>query len=152
MKYTGAEIIIHMLEKKGIETIAGIPGGANLPLYNALSDSKIRHVLARHEQGAGFIAQGMARSTGKAAVCFATSGPGVLKPLVFGIDLFGADRITLSRHIGHGVRMKGRKVTERWWELVSQGANRVGQVRKSMVLSSERIVVERRSVSQRHSD
>jgi acetolactate synthase-1/2/3 large subunit len=77
MKYTGAEIIIHMLEKKGIETIAGIPGGANLPLYNALSDSKIRHVLARHEQGAGFIAQGMARSTGKAAVCFATSGPGV---------------------------------------------------------------------------
>lgn len=77
MKYTGAEIIIKMLEKKGIETIAGIPGGANLPLYRALSDSTIRHVLARHEQGAGFIAQGMARSTGKAAVCFATSGPGV---------------------------------------------------------------------------
>ncbi len=76
MKHTGAEIIIRMLEKKGIEVIAGIPGSANLPLYKVLHDSKIKHVLARHEQGAGFIAQGMARSTGKAAVCFATSGPG----------------------------------------------------------------------------
>ncbi|MBN1768525.1 MAG: biosynthetic-type acetolactate synthase large subunit [Prolixibacteraceae bacterium] len=76
MKYSGAEIIVHLLEKKGIDTIAGIPGSANLPLYRALHDSKIKHVLARHEQGAGFIAQGMARSTGKAAVCFATSGPG----------------------------------------------------------------------------
>jgi len=81
MKQTGAEIIIRMLEKKGIEFIAGIPGSANLPLYNALYDSKIKHVLARHEQGAGFIAQGMARSTGKAAVCFATSGPGVMNLL-----------------------------------------------------------------------
>jgi acetolactate synthase I/II/III large subunit len=76
MKYSGAEIIIRSLERKGIGVIAGIPGGANLPLYNALYKSSIRHVLARHEQGAGFIAQGMARSTGKPAVCFATSGPG----------------------------------------------------------------------------
>jgi acetolactate synthase-1/2/3 large subunit len=76
MNYTGAEIIVRMLEQKGIEILAGIPGSANLPLYKALHGSKIRHVLARHEQGAGFIAQGMARSTGKAAVCFATSGPG----------------------------------------------------------------------------
>ena len=76
MKHTGAEIIVRLLEQKGIEIIAGIPGSANLPLYQALYDSKIKHVLARHEQGAGFIAQGMARSTGKAAVCFATSGPG----------------------------------------------------------------------------
>lgn len=76
MKKTGAEIIVHMLEKKGIWIIAGIPGSANLPLYKVLHDSKIKHVLARHEQGAGFIAQGMARSTGKAAVCFSTSGPG----------------------------------------------------------------------------
>lgn len=76
MKKTGAEIIIRLLEQKGIEIISGIPGSANLPLYDALSNSSIRHLLARHEQGAGFIAQGMARSTGKAAVCFATSGPG----------------------------------------------------------------------------
>ncbi|MBM9512492.1 acetolactate synthase large subunit [Desulfogranum marinum] len=74
---TGAELTIRLLEEYGIETIAGIPGGANLPLYDALSrSSRIRHVLARHEQGAGFIAQGMARSSGKPAVCFATSGPG----------------------------------------------------------------------------
>jgi len=76
MKLTGAEIIIKLLEKQGIEIISGIPGGMNLPIYNALYKSKIKHVLARHEQGAGFIAQGMARSTGKPAVCFATSGPG----------------------------------------------------------------------------
>jgi len=76
MDLTGAEIITGLLERHGIEVIAGIPGGSNLPLYNALYKSKIRHILTRHEQGAGFIAQGMARSTGKAAVCFATSGPG----------------------------------------------------------------------------
>lgn len=76
MKHTGAEIIVRMLERKGIGIVAGIPGGANLPLYHAMSGSTIKHVLSRHEQGAGFIAQGMARSTGKAAVCFATSGPG----------------------------------------------------------------------------
>lgn len=74
---TGAQLIIHLLERQGVRTIAGVPGGANLPLYDALSQSKrIRHVLARHEQGAGFIAQGMARVSGQAAVCFGTSGPG----------------------------------------------------------------------------
>lgn len=76
MKYSGAEIIVKMLEEQGVGIVTGIPGGANLPLYNALSKSSIQHVLARHEQGAGFIAQGIARSTGRAAVCFATSGPG----------------------------------------------------------------------------
>ncbi len=74
---TGAQIIIRLLERQGVQTIAGIPGGANLPIYDALSQSRtIRHVLARHEQGAGFIAQGMARVTGSPEVCFATSGPG----------------------------------------------------------------------------
>ncbi len=77
IRMTGAEIVVHLLERQGIEVIAGIPGGANLPLYDALSQSlRIRHVLTRHEQGAGFIAQGIARVTGKPAVCFATSGPG----------------------------------------------------------------------------
>lgn len=76
MQLTGAELIIKMLEKFGIEHIAGIPGGANLPLYDALTNSHIQHVLAKHEQGAGFIAQGLARVTGKPAVCFASSGPG----------------------------------------------------------------------------
>jgi acetolactate synthase I/II/III large subunit len=77
MRLTGAQIIIHLLERQDITVIAGVPGGANLPLYDALSQSRtIRHVLARHEQGAGFIAQGIARVSGKPAVCFATSGPG----------------------------------------------------------------------------
>jgi acetolactate synthase-1/2/3 large subunit len=76
MKITGAELITRLLERQGIRTVAGIPGGANLPLYDALRGSRIRHVLARHEQGAGFIAQGMARVTGKPAVCLGTSGPG----------------------------------------------------------------------------
>ena len=77
IKKNGAEIIINLLERQGVRTIAGIPGGANLPLYDALAQSdSIRHVLTRHEQGAGFIAQGMARVTGLPAVCFATSGPG----------------------------------------------------------------------------
>ncbi len=76
MKLTGSQLIVRLLERQGITTIAGIPGGANLPLYDALRSSGIRHVLARHEQGAGFIAQGMARVTGAPAVCFGTSGPG----------------------------------------------------------------------------
>ncbi|GKW03268.1 acetolactate synthase [Pectobacterium carotovorum subsp. carotovorum] len=77
MRYTGAQLIVRLLEQQGITTVAGIPGGAALPLYDALSQSKtIRHVLARHEQGAGFMAQGMARASGRAAVCMASSGPG----------------------------------------------------------------------------
>ena len=76
MKITGANLLRTLLERQGIRTIAGIPGGAILPFYDALHRSSIRHILTRHEQGAGFIAQGMARVTGKAAVCLATSGPG----------------------------------------------------------------------------
>lgn len=78
MQCSGAELIIDSLERQGVRLVAGIPGGALLPLYEALGDSRvIQHVLARHEQAAGFIAHGLARMTGKAGVCFATSGPGV---------------------------------------------------------------------------
>lgn len=81
-RMTGAELTIRLLERHGIKTIAGIPGGANLPLYDALyASEKIYHVLARHEQGAGFIAQGMARVSGQPQVCFATSGPGATNVL-----------------------------------------------------------------------
>lgn len=76
MKLSGAQITVELLQRQGIKTIAGIPGGATLPLYDALSESPIHHILTRHEQGAGFIAQGMARVSGKAAVCLGTSGPG----------------------------------------------------------------------------
>ena len=76
IRLSGAQLIIKLLERQGITHIAGIPGGANLPMYDALTDSSIKHILARHEQGAGFMAQGMSRVTGKAQVCFASSGPG----------------------------------------------------------------------------
>lgn len=82
MKMSGAEIIIKLLERQGVRTIAGIPGGANLPLYDALGrQDGIKHILTRHEQGAGFIAQGMARVSGQPAVFFATSGPGATNTL-----------------------------------------------------------------------
>ena len=74
---SGAQIVVRLLERQGIRTLAGIPGGAILPIYDALSASElIHHVLARHEQGGGFMAQGMARATGLPAVCMASSGPG----------------------------------------------------------------------------
>ena len=77
MQMTGAQLIIRLLERQGVRTIAGLPGGAILPIYDALSQSEvIHHVLARHEQGAGFMAQGMARVSGRPEVCFASSGPG----------------------------------------------------------------------------
>jgi acetolactate synthase-1/2/3 large subunit len=80
MNITGADLLRTLLERQGIRILAGIPGGANLPFYDALhsagQQSGIRHILTRHEQGAGFIAQGMARVTGRAGVCLATSGPG----------------------------------------------------------------------------
>jgi acetolactate synthase-1/2/3 large subunit len=85
----GAQLIIKLLERQGITTIAGIPGGANLPLYDALSQStSIHHVLCRHEQGAGFLAQGIARTTGGAGVCFATSGPGATNVLTAIADAY----------------------------------------------------------------
>lgn len=77
MDINGAEFITRYLEQQGVVDVVGIPGGALLPLYRALADSRLRHVLARHEQGAAFIAQGMARVSGRAGVCLATSGPGV---------------------------------------------------------------------------
>ncbi len=85
----GAQLIIKMLERQAVEIVAGIPGGANLPLYDALSESsKIKHILCRHEQGAGFLAQGVARSTGNAGVCFATSGPGATNILTAIADAY----------------------------------------------------------------
>jgi acetolactate synthase-1/2/3 large subunit len=94
MKTTGAQLITTLLERQGITTIPGIPGGASLPLYDALHASALRHVLARHEQGAAFIAQGMARATGRAAVCLGTSGPGATN-LLTGIADAKLDSIPL---------------------------------------------------------
>ncbi|MEN8673056.1 acetolactate synthase large subunit [Nocardioides sp.] len=73
---TGAQSLVKSLEAAGTETIFGIPGGAILPAYDPLMDSSIRHILVRHEQGAGHAAQGYASATGRVGVCMATSGPG----------------------------------------------------------------------------
>ncbi|SEF78934.1 acetolactate synthase, large subunit [Thermomonospora echinospora] len=74
---TGAQALIRALENVGVDTVFGIPGGAILPAYDPLFDSqKVRHILVRHEQGAGHAAQGYAMATGKVGVCMATSGPG----------------------------------------------------------------------------
>ena len=94
MKLSGAEIVIKLLEVENVKYIAGIPGGFNLPLYDALSKSTIKHILARHEQGAAFIAQGISRSTNSVGVCFATSGPGVTN-LLTGIADAKLDSIPL---------------------------------------------------------
>jgi acetolactate synthase-1/2/3 large subunit len=72
----GADALIAALERAGVDTVFGMPGGASLPLYDALLDSRIRHVLMRHEAGAGHAAEGYARATGRVGVAFATSGPG----------------------------------------------------------------------------
>jgi acetolactate synthase-1/2/3 large subunit len=73
----GADAVLRSLEAEGVEIVFGIPGGAILPVYDALArGTTIRHVLARHEQGAGHMAEGYARATGRVGVAFATSGPG----------------------------------------------------------------------------
>ena len=74
---TGAQSVVRSLEAAGVDTVFGIPGGAILPLYDPLMDSsRIRHILVRHEQGAGHAAEGYAQATGRVGVCMATSGPG----------------------------------------------------------------------------
>src|ERR1051326_4640421 len=74
---TGAASLIRALEESGVDTVFGIPGGAILPAYDPLLDStRLRHILVRHEQGAGHAATGYAQATGKVGGCMATSGPG----------------------------------------------------------------------------
>jgi acetolactate synthase-1/2/3 large subunit len=76
-RMTGAQALVRALERVGVDTVFGIPGGAILPAYDPLFDSQqVRHILVRHEQGAGHAAQGYAQATGKVGVCMATSGPG----------------------------------------------------------------------------
>jgi len=86
----GAEALIKALEKEGVDIVFGLPGGANLPIYDALVDAKLRHILVRHEQSAAHMADGYARIKRKAGVCFATSGPGATN-LITGIATAYAD-------------------------------------------------------------
>ena len=74
------DAIMECLKAEGVEHVFGIPGGANLPTYDALYDAGIRHIQCRHEQGAGHMAEGYAMATGQVGVCLATSGPGRHQP------------------------------------------------------------------------
>src|SRR5436305_10657010 len=76
MKLTGAQALIKSLEMEGVEVMFGLPGGAILPVYDPIIDSPIRHILVRHEQGAGHMAEGYAHATGRPGVAMVTSGPG----------------------------------------------------------------------------
>lgn len=87
---TGAKALIQALEKEGVDVVFGLPGGANLPIYDALVDANFRHILVRHEQSAAHMADGYARIKRKAGVCFATSGPGATN-LITGIATAYAD-------------------------------------------------------------
>ena len=80
----GAQLLVQALEQEGVEVVFGYPGGAIMPVYDALVDSGLLHVLARHEQGAVLAADGYARVTGRPGVCMATSGPGATN-LITGI-------------------------------------------------------------------
>ena len=71
----GGEALVKALEYEGVDVMFGLPGGAILPVYDPILDSSIRHVLVRHEQGAGHMAEGYAHATGKPGVCMVTSGP-----------------------------------------------------------------------------
>ena len=75
MKTDGGQALIKSLEREGVEVMFGLPGGAILPVYDPIIDSKIRHILVRHEQGAGHMAEGYAQATGKPGVAMVTSGP-----------------------------------------------------------------------------
>ncbi len=85
MKMTGAKTLLECLKREGVQIIFGYPGGAVIPIYDAIYEERdIRHVLVRHEQGAAHMAEGYAKVTGKVGVCLATSGPGATN-LVTGI-------------------------------------------------------------------
>ncbi|HET8856266.1 MAG TPA: biosynthetic-type acetolactate synthase large subunit [Nitrososphaeraceae archaeon] len=90
----GAKALIASLEKEGVDIVFGIPGGANLPIYDELVDADFRHVLVRHEQAAAHMADGYARIKRKSGVCLATSGPGATN-LITGIATAHADSIPM---------------------------------------------------------
>ena len=108
MKRTGAQIVWESLVREGVDTVFGYPGGSNLPIYDAMLDYPLHHVLVRHEQGAAHAADGYARASGRVGVAMATSGPGATN-LVTGIATAMMDSSPMvcitgqvaSRYIGY---------------------------------------------------
>jgi len=102
---SGARLVVSTLEKLGVEVLFGYPGGAIMPIYDALAGSKLRHYLCRHEQGAAFAADSYARVSGKVGVCMATSGPGATN-LVTGIAnamLDSIPMVCITGNVAQGV-------------------------------------------------
>src|SRR3972149_8798883 len=104
MEMTGAQMVMEGLVREGVEHIFGLPGGANLPLYDVIPQyhPKVRHYLVKHEQCAAPAADGYARVSGKAGVCFATSGPGATN-LVTGIANAWMDSVPIRCVTGHAL-------------------------------------------------
>ena len=94
MKKTGAEILWECLVREGVDVVFGLPGGAIMPVYDAMLNYPVHHVLVRHEQGAAHMADGYARASGKVGVAMATSGPGATN-LVTGIVTAMMDSIPI---------------------------------------------------------
>ena len=97
---TCGEALVELLEKYEVDTVFGIPGVHTLDMYRGLASSKIKHVQARHEQGAGFMADGYARTTGKPGVCMLITGPGVTNATTALGQSFADSIVTLREESG----------------------------------------------------
>src|SRR3970040_1324138 len=105
MKKKGAEILWDCLLREGVDVVFGYPGGANMPIYDAMLNYPVHHVLVRHEQGAAHMADGYARASGKVGVAMSTSGPGATN-LVTGISTAMMDSspiVCITGQVGNGV-------------------------------------------------
>jgi acetolactate synthase-1/2/3 large subunit len=115
VEMTGAKALLSALEKEGVDIVFGLPGGANLPIYDALVDANLRHILVRHEQSASHMADGYARIKRKSGVCFATSGPGATN-LITGIATAYADSSPVIAVTGQvPVAMIGKDAFQETW-------------------------------------
>ncbi|MBX5465114.1 MAG: acetolactate synthase large subunit, partial [Clostridia bacterium] len=103
MRANAAAQLLRCLEEEGVEVVFGYPGGAVLPVYDALVDAPIRHILVRHEQGAVHAADGYARASGRVGVCLATSGPGATN-LVTGLATAYMDSVPVVALTGQVAR------------------------------------------------
>lgn len=102
---TGARLLVSSLERMGVEVVFGYPGGAIMPIYDALTGSSLKHILVRHEQAAAFAADAYARLSGKVGVCMATSGPGATN-LITGIAnamMDSAPMVCITGNVPQGV-------------------------------------------------
>ena len=102
---SGAALLVSTLERLGVEVVFGYPGGAIMPVYDALTGTSLRHILVRHEQAAAFAADAYARASGKVGVCMATSGPGATN-LITGIAnamMDSAPMVCITGNVPQGV-------------------------------------------------